>query len=129
MSGAFFNGSGLKFIQPNEVENYCRGDNALYPAMSIIMKNKPNQIGKPHIEAMQTKWKEWILSAKKIFLVGVNPYFEDSHIWNPLSETKSKIYFCGNLNSFTEWQKLKNRHDEYISDRFESSIGKIIDNL
>src|ERR1035437_10709658 len=96
MSGAFFNGNGLKSIQINEVEQYCRGDNALYPAMSIFMKDKPNQIGKPHIEAMQNKWKEWVLNAEKIFLIGVNPYMKDSHIWDSLSETKSKIYFCGN---------------------------------
>ena len=129
MSGVFFNGNGLKSIQPNEVEPYCRADNALYPAMSIFMKDKPNQIGKPHIEAMQEKWKEWILNAEKIFLIGVNPHIEDSHIWGPLSESKSKVYFCGNNGSFTEWQTLKNRHDEYIGEKFEDSFDKIIAKL
>ena len=129
MSGAFFNGNGLKSIQISDVEQYCRGDNALYPAMSIFMKDKPNQIGKPHIEAMQNKWKEWILNAEKIFLIGVNPDMKDSHVWDSLSKTKSKIFFCGNKDSFEKWQKIKSRNDIYLGARFKECYLDIIKNL
>lgn len=128
-SGAFFNGNGLKYIQLNEVSQFCYGDTALYPAMSIFMREKPNQIGKPHIEAMQGAWKDWVINAEKIFIVGVNPQLEDAHIWDALSNTQAKIYFCGNEIRFNKWQNLKNKHDKYIGSRFENSIDEIISNL
>ena len=36
--------AGINVIQPNQVREYCHGNNALYPAMSIYMKDKPLQI-------------------------------------------------------------------------------------
>jgi len=118
--------SELTSIQPAEIENWCCSDNALYPAMAIYTKDKPLQVGAPAIQSLQKYWQEQVSRAEKIFIIGVNPNLEDKHIWDYLSNTSSKIYFCGSQNSFINWQETAKRKDEFIESKFENAIGRIL---
>ena len=123
--GVSFN-SELTSIQPAEVEHWCYSNNALYPAMAIYTKDKPLQVGAPAIQSLQKYWQEQVSKAEKIFIIGVEPNLVDKHIWDYLSNTSSKIYFCGSQNSFINWQETAKREDEFIESRFENAVGQIL---
>jgi hypothetical protein len=101
-SGVSFN-SGLKAVMPQEAQNYCNSNTALYPAMSLYMKSKFNQIGHEVITNLQNRWQAKIMEAKNILIIGVKPNFSDTHIWDPLTKTKGRIGYIGNLDAFENW--------------------------
>jgi len=94
--------TAIKAIQPAQVRDYCYGDNALYPVMSIYMKGKPLQIAKTVIKKLQSNWQNEIKKAKNIILVGVRPNLEDNHIWDHISSSDAKIFYCGGETDFNK---------------------------
>lgn len=123
---ATFHGTGIDAIQPNQVRGYCYGDTAFYPAMSIYMKDKPLQIAACTIQGLQRAWQKEIEKTENIIIVGVYPNLEDKHIWDHISSSKAKIFYCGGENEFKKWQQEKNRHDIYLGKYFDDTIAQIL---
>ncbi len=115
----------LIFKSPEDIEEYCYSDTALYPAMAIYMSSKPIQMGSVAIKEMQEDWQEIITKAKKVFIIGVNPNLEDKHIWDYVDK-KDRVFYCGSKDRFDEWQQNKNRKDIFLNYTFESAIQNII---
>lgn len=128
--GASFN-TDIQPVNPNEVETYCTGDTALYPAMTIYACGKPVQIAPSVIQQIQQYWTDAIKSVSTVICIGVHPHPEDKHIWEPLSTTKAKFVFVGNEKAFLDWQSKYriNRNSIFIGNRFDSCIKAILDNL
>lgn len=123
-AGVVFDG-GLNVIQPHEVRSYCFGNNSLYPAMSIFMHGKQLQISKSSIENIQKTWSDVVLKAEKVFIIGVYPNLWDKHIWDVLSKTNTKIYYCGSKEGFKKWQTAKNRQDIFMGEKFYNCFDQI----
>ncbi len=97
------------------------------PAMSIYMKDKPLQIAATTIKNLQAVWQKQIGEAENIILIGICPNLEDRHIWDSISSSKAKIFYCGSETKFKAWQKEKNRQEVYIGKYFEDTIETILD--
>jgi hypothetical protein len=80
----------LRGVDPRDAFAFCRSQTGLYPAMCIYMKSKPTQIGYTQIKSIQNKWREAILHAEKVLIIGVKPYLANTHIWEPLTQTKQR---------------------------------------
>ncbi len=121
-----FHGTGIEALQPNQVREYCYGDTAFYPAMSIYMQDKPLQIAASTIQELQRAWQKEIEKTENIIIVGVYPNLEDRHIWDHISSSKAKILYCGGENEFKKWQQEKDRRDTYLGKYFEDTMAQIL---
>ena len=89
------------------------------------MKGKPVRTGSPTIDSIQKNWQRIIGNAEKVFIIGVNPNLEDSHIWDFIHK-KDQIFYCGCKSSFDKWQRDQGRDDIFLDCIFETSIEDII---
>lgn len=111
----------------NEVCEFCLGDNALPPVMSLFMKGKPVQVSPQSVAAIQQEWGSAVLRASTIIVVGVNPNPEDSHIWDPLATTAADLWYCGAPAQFHQWSKShRSRSTRYLGGTFEEARVDII---
>lgn len=101
-SGIVFD-TGLKGVDRTDAINFCNSPTGLYPAMCLYMRSKHSQIGYTQLRKIQEWWKNQVLAADKVLVIGVKPYFYDKHIWEPLRESKAKVGFVGSSDSYKEW--------------------------
>lgn len=120
--------TGIKAVNLDKVPEYCLGNTGLYPVMSIYAQGKPVQIAATKIKAIQEEWSNAVHSAETIAIIGVNPHPPDGHIWNPLSETKANILFCGDEKTFSSWSSeyRVGKDSSFIGNHFNSSIDAFI---
>jgi len=107
------------------IEN-CLANQSLAPAMCLYMRGKPIQISPFIILHLQCLWAYQIFNCKKLFCIGVNPWPEDKHIWEPLSSTHAHIYFIGDHEKYDRWiSEKRNNPSEYIGSSFHEGITLI----
>jgi hypothetical protein len=116
----------VKCLHPSQVSS-CFNNNvtSLYPVMSIYAKYKPIQFVPDIINGLQKFWQEQIRQAESVFIIGISPNMDDRHIWDYISQTEAKIFYCGGKETFENWQVNVKRNDEYIANEFEKAIGRI----
>jgi hypothetical protein len=115
----------------SEVYNFCNSNTALHPSMAIYMKGKPVQTSPRIIEHLQNNWQKLILNATDVVTIGVNPWPDDKHIWDPLTKTSAKLLFIGNEQAFKDWCRnyRKKGESKYIGNRFNLHFPQVIENL
>ncbi len=120
--GAQFNPNLLQ-VSPYEAKQWILGDTALYPAMCMFTIGKPSQLS-PHIfAAYQKKWAELVNNAEKLFVIGVRPHLADTHIWHPIAQSTSKLFFVGDKNQYNEWlPNRENRRSTFIASTLEEAL-------
>lgn len=125
-----FEGGITASLDPNEVIGMALSDNGLPPVMNIYMKGKPLNVSLSSINSLQGTWCNYINHAKIIFVIGVNPIPEDTHIWNVLQKTPLPIFFICDQNSAHNWITANSKSNcEYIGSYFEQSVEKIIEKI
>ena len=100
--GVNFEG-GIKYANPDEAMRFCNSDTALYPSMCLFMNSKPTQISYDFIRNQQSRWKNLVLNAKKILIIGVRPFLNDNHIWEALTQTEASVGFIGSEEHYNNW--------------------------
>ena len=128
--GVVFNPS-LRPVNPKEAVQFCLSDTALYPAMCLYMQSKPIQIGQSWITEQQRRWSEIIRNAKRVLVIGVQPYPSDTHVWTPLAETNASLGYIGPEEQFRDWTSMyrKERKSELLGERWEEAFDCAIDFL
>ncbi|MFW9889627.1 MAG: hypothetical protein ACFFER_15670 [Candidatus Thorarchaeota archaeon] len=121
----------LRAVNPPEVKAFCYGNTALYPALAIYAKDKPVQIAPGIIRHIQNWWAEAIAQSSQIVVVGVNPYPDDNHIWNPIATSSGRLLYVGNEKAFKRWSAEYRSSNEsiHLGNRFNLCIERIIDEL
>jgi len=124
-------GGDIQVVGLDEARQYCQGDAALYPAMSLFRPDKYIQIGVHVVDKFQEMWKEAVDEAEKIAVIGVKPRESDEHIWGELSNTDADIYYIGGEEPFRTWENAHraDSHDEFVSSRFHSGYQDLVDKL
>ena len=102
-SGVAFQGQ-LRPVNPNDAIQYCLSNTGLYPAMALYMNGKPVQIGRGVIDSLQQRWSVQVKEAKRILVVGVRPYPEDPHVWEPLGDSQGELGYVGPEDEFNHWR-------------------------
>jgi hypothetical protein len=76
--------ANMRSVDRDNVISFCHSGRSDYPIMCMYMKEKPTQVGGNEIKAIQAKWAEYVRNAEKLLIIGVRPFMDDSHIWEPL---------------------------------------------
>jgi hypothetical protein len=78
-------------------------------------------------EHLQKDWGARILTAQQVALVGVRPYPDDTHVWEPLAATPARICCIGDRSAFEKWHKDSGRVGETIvvDERFEQGFDAL----
>ena len=128
--------SGIGFgtaIRPakdlNEVLEFCLGDNSLPPVMCLFMPGKPIQVSAGSISAVQAAWREKVMAADRVAVVGVFPNVEDTHVWDVLANVPGELFYVGGADPFQQWA-AKYRGDKptkLLAERFDAAFDSLID--
>ena len=119
----------IKALHPSKMSEYFVGKTSLYPVMAIYVKNKPIQLAQDIINNVVKIWQEQILAAENIFVIGVSPNMEDKHIWDFISQTEAKVFYCGGEKGFEDWESNIKRKDSYLSETFDTAVDRILEIL
>lgn len=127
--------SGVSFgttIRPakdlNEVFEYCFGDNSLPPVMCLFMPGKPIQVSAGSIGAMQEAWREKVMKADRVVVVGVFPNPADSHVWDTLANIPGELYYVGEKSNFEGWcaRYRPDKPAKHLAERFDAAVEPLI---
>jgi hypothetical protein len=133
MTNVSFRGYGsfislpLKAANVDETLNFCNSS-LMSPAMSIYTTDKIAQFGDGQIRKTQETWKDLVMNADRILSIGVRPWMEDKHIWEPLSLTTAKLGYVGGKTEFYRWieSDRNDRETDYIGDTWSGCFEKTI---
>jgi len=96
------------------------------PIMAFYMKDKPTQVNSRTLKEIQSVWQERINETDKLLIIGINSNPEDSHIWNVIKNTRTKIGFVGSDRGFKKLKKLKLKTiPNHLAEQFADSIPEI----
>lgn len=99
--------------------------------MALYMSANPVQIRQGTIHGLQNRWGEIVRQARRVLVIGVQPYAEDSHIWGPLAHCRGDIAYVGSKLSFEQW-KVAHRPDKpgvWLGSRWADCLGETADFL
>jgi len=94
----------------NPEEFYNRITDAFTPIMSYFEPQKRTSSGENVITAQRDRYKELVLGASKIAIIGLKLRPHDVHIWNPLDETQATIIYCSGKEAGDEFQNWANQN-------------------
>jgi len=118
------------FLDSNRVIEHCLVETGLAPIMSLYMEGKPLNVSPSAIIELQSNWSDRVYNCSAVFLIGVRPWPNDEHIWKPLAETHSPIYFVGGFDEFDNWNsKFRQDFSEYLGGRFNTGYRKLIERI
>ncbi len=139
-NGVFFTGnnistSGRVVIENNPV-SYIRKirENQFPPVMSYFDPSKFTTSCSNFIIEQRKRYRELVLNAEKIAIVGLRVREHDNHIWNPLKQTSATIYYCSGKSAgdeFEKWRKKSrpNSNDEIYKMYFREGFNTIFSKL
>lgn len=138
-SGCQFYGSGKADIQAdirplNQIDtlNKCTQEDSVAPAIAMFAVGKAVKICPDYVENQYKMWKEQVIKASKIFIVGVRVHEVDEHIWGLLGKSKASVTyfgFDGDKSEFDQWKNNHNKNNAYFyKSDFKNSL-KIIKSL
>ena len=123
------NGSVIALKKLKDFENRIRND-AMPPVMSYFEPSKITTSGANFITSQRERFKNLVSVAKKIIIIGIKIRPSDEHIWNPLSESDAKLFYCSGVNekeSFEKWTSAHSRkNDQFLDGYFDASFNSII---
>jgi hypothetical protein len=99
-----------------------------YPCMAMYLEGKVTQMGQRYLWRAQDRFARRVLSANTVTLIGVRPWPPDTHIWQPIFETKATVLYVGGENDFKVLRKCRpdDRESVFVADRFEECIGDLV---
>ena len=97
-------GGGIQPIDPSTVRAHYKGGTALYPAMALFAAGKPIAMSPAPIQEAQRRWKERVLQADRVAVLGVRPNPADSHVWGPIADTPAEVALVCSEVEFAQWR-------------------------
>jgi hypothetical protein len=112
----------------NEVLEFCLGDNSLPPVMCLFMPGKPIQVSAGSISAVQAAWREKVLTADRVAVVGVFPNVEDTHVWDTLAKVPGELVYVGAAEPFEKWvaEYRSGRPARLLAERFDAAFDSLV---
>ena len=116
------NSSVIALNKSEDFENRIRSD-AMPPVMSYFEPSKMTTSGTNFITSQRERFKNLVSEAKKIIIIGIKIRLSDKHIWNPLSKSKAKLFYCSGSNekeNFENWTSAHSRKNDQFLDGYKS---------
>lgn len=99
--------------------------NIFPPVMSYFEPSKFTVSCAGFIERERVVFKDEILKADKVAIIGMKVHKIDKHIWKPLAETNAEILYLSGQNAkkeFQEWAKEKHRAGDTASINYMKDV-------
>lgn len=96
--------------------------------MALYARGKSVSIVPTIITNAQKKWKDQVIGASLVAVIGANPNPDDDHIWGPLARTNADLVYVGNITAFENWQRefRADRKSVVIGTRWGNAFGDLI---
>jgi hypothetical protein len=129
-TGVTWNEGLQAHLDSNRVIEHCLVETVLAPVMSLYMKGKPFNVSPSVISGVQETWAASVASAAAVICIGVRPWPEDCHIWEPLASTPAVLLFVGGKSEFDAWAAAhRSNPSEHIANRFDSGFHPLLKRL
>ena len=108
---------GIEIISdPNQFSHRIYND-AVPPVMSYFEPSKNTSAGVSFINKQRHRWSQIATDSENIAIIGVRVREHDSHIWETLESTNSRIIYCSGTEAgdeFSSWAKKHNRTGDIV---------------
>ena len=99
-----------------------------FPVMSLYAFGKNSLVGGTRIQEIRNTWSQCVSAASLVAIVGVKANPEDHHIWTPVQETKARVLYIGDDESFKAW-KAANAKTEHLARTFDQGFEPLLHGL
>lgn len=113
------------------VAEYLAREPALYPIMCLYMPGKGTHMGPQAMRQIQASWREHVLAASKVILIGVRPNEGDRHLWDSIADTAADVYHVGADVEIATWSEMRRSENpsRHLGTRFEDSVNEVVAEL
>jgi hypothetical protein len=81
------------------------GESQCFPTMSQISRDKDSLLSPGKMTQIRLIWREAVMSAALVMIIGVRPLAHDGHVWEPLQETAAHRCYIGATDHFADWSR------------------------
>jgi hypothetical protein len=96
---------------------------AHFPVMSQISPRKEHFVSPARIEEIRNQWRKAVSTAKTTGIVGVKYNPNDSHIVQPIMESRASVIYIGDDASARSWKA------EHVGQTFEDGLNRLVERL
>ena len=122
---------GTDFLSPLNVEKMLKekfSNRAHLPVMSQVSPRKEQIAAPATIHKMREKWSQALSSAKHLAIIGVSYNPNDTHVVDPIRDTRATILYIGGKDNFKKWGD-ENKNFEHIGETFEEGFERLIQQI
>lgn len=121
-------GADVRAVTPGEAKEFCAREDSVAPVLALYAAGKPVLYCPEFVREQQRTWREEVRRAARIYLVGVRVNPADAHIWDPLAEGRTPLYYVDpRPGEFLAWAKVCRRpHAVHFAETFQDAIDPII---
>ena len=108
-------------------ERRCADGNSIAPVMAIYCEGKTVKVCPAEIKRLQCLWLSTVADATHVFISGVRVHVTDTHVWQPLAETKAQVTYFGFLSDkpeFDAWKATSKKQNAYF---MEANFKECVD--
>jgi len=73
--------------------------------MSQISRDKDSLLSPAKMTQIRQIWREAVMAAALVVIIGVRPLAHDRHVWEPLQETAARRCYIGATDHFADWSR------------------------
>lgn len=110
-SGGAVLGAPVKIARSTqEVREFCRREDSIAPAIAMYHPSKRVLYCPDFVRHQHEQFAQAISDAARIFVIGLRVHPVDTHIWEPLAESRCPLYYVGQEPEvFSDWASKSNR--------------------
>jgi len=122
---------GMECLQPVDVEKvlerrFSDANAFYYPVMSLYSFGRNSLVAGTRIQKIRNTWSGYVSRASLIVVIGVKPNCEDTHVWNPIKETKSaNLFYIGSQEDFKIWASA-NSNFKFLAEEFNDGFESLL---
>jgi hypothetical protein len=97
---------------------------SLPPAMSLYAPGKHTPVAHEWVARVRDEWRKAAIGSYAIAVIGVRPIWDDTHIWQPIIESKAHVWYVG---GDADHQTLVARvtRSEHLGRTFDEAISPL----
>jgi hypothetical protein len=121
------------FLPPVNVEKSLKDrivglEPAHLPIMSQISPAKEDLLAPSQVQQCRNRWRDAVLNASKLAIIGVSPNPNDTHIWEPIKDASAKLLYIGSTSHFKVWASLS-KDSKHLGRTFKQGFDSLIREL
>jgi hypothetical protein len=101
-------GGNIKYIwPPSRIQEVYSGKFSFPPAMSLYAPGKRTPYCANAAEENRRLWSVWADQADYVIIIGTRPFFADDHVWRPIRQSNSEVWYIGGTGDNSDFPQLE----------------------